>query len=245
MAQHGGLKSSSFKRSSSRKKKGGRCRLRRSKPAYDIDEQDTDGYIYWHENTRKTLGWVYLRFQPDRWYFEFIFMARKAGIVAATITLGKVGDGWLAWVTITAITLTAIGLQLAFVPFPVDTAKAEQVLCECAPEACSPDGPLKLLSVFLMSVKNPSLNDLQLAGLICQLATLACGLLCVTINRPDVNFVIGCCSLAAMGCFVALVLHFWHVSLAAVLADRYQEKTRYHEKVSREPTASAKKTLPI
>ncbi len=102
--------------------------------------------------------------------------------------------------------------------------------------------PLKLLSVFLMSVKNPSLNDLQLAGLICQLATLACGLLCVTINRPDVNFVIGCCSLAAMGCFVALVLHFWHVSLAAVLADRYQEKTRYHEKVSREPTASAKKT---
>ena len=168
--------------------------------------------------------------------------AFKAGIVAATITLGKVGDGWLAWVTITAITLTAIGLQLAFVPFPVDTAKAEQVLCECAPEACSPDGPLKLLSVFLMSVKNPSLNDLQLAGLICQLATLACGLLCVTINRPDVNFVIGCCSLAAMGCFVALVLHFWHVSLAAVLADRYQEKTRYHEKVSREPTASAKKT---
>lgn len=63
------LKSASLKSGGSYKsrgKQGGKSR--RKRPDYAIDESDKDGYIYWHENTRKTLGWVYLRFRPQRWY---------------------------------------------------------------------------------------------------------------------------------------------------------------------------------
>jgi hypothetical protein len=37
----------------------------RKPPEYEVDETETDGYIYWHDGTRKTLGWVYLRFRPE------------------------------------------------------------------------------------------------------------------------------------------------------------------------------------
>ena len=36
-------------------------------PWYEVDETDKDGYIFWDESTRRTLGWLYLRFQPNRW----------------------------------------------------------------------------------------------------------------------------------------------------------------------------------
>ena len=29
--------------------------------AYDLDESETDGYIFWDDSTRRTLGWLYLR----------------------------------------------------------------------------------------------------------------------------------------------------------------------------------------
>ena len=30
---------------------------------YEVDETETDGYVYWDETTRRTLGWVFLRFK--------------------------------------------------------------------------------------------------------------------------------------------------------------------------------------
>ena len=42
-------------------------------------------------------------------------MARKAGIIATTIFLGKVGDGWIGWFVITSITVLALALQLLMV----------------------------------------------------------------------------------------------------------------------------------
>ena len=62
-------------------------------PEYEVDEMETDGYIYWHDGTRQTLGWVYLRFRPDRWWFEFVFMFRKVAVLAVTTYLGNIGEG--------------------------------------------------------------------------------------------------------------------------------------------------------
>eukprot|EP01047_Picozoa_sp_COSAG01_P008001 COSAG01_NODE_310_length_19129_cov_22.110615_5_plen_1172_part_00 len=119
-----------------------RTAARRQAPktaAYAIDEDDTDGYIYWHEGTRKMLGWIFLRFRPQRWYWEFIFMARKAIIITVTIWLGKVGDGWIAWFVISTTTLLAIALQTVLIPFPEDPEQQGRVLCECE---CAEDNPL-------------------------------------------------------------------------------------------------------
>ena len=175
-------------------------------------------------------------------------MARKAGIIATTILLGKVDGGWIAWFVITSITFLAIALQLLMVPFPDEkNVKMSGILFECAPvreqqsrglrkvyamtaTTCSEmlaysfifvflddvqdvcptqSGPCSPVAKLLLAIKNPGLNDLQLAGLICQIVTLFCGLMCVTIGKEDqmTNFVLGCCSLTAMGCFVGLVLH--------------------------------------
>ena len=61
-------------------------------------------------------------------------MARKAGIIATTIFLGKVDDGWIAWFVITSITFLAIALQLLMVPFPDEkNVKMSGILFECAP----------------------------------------------------------------------------------------------------------------
>eukprot|EP01051_Picozoa_sp_SAG22_P007982 SAG22_NODE_584_length_8876_cov_42.811667_6_plen_799_part_00 len=39
----------------------------KGKPWYEVDTRETDGYIYWDEATRRTLGWIYLRYKPNRW----------------------------------------------------------------------------------------------------------------------------------------------------------------------------------
>ena len=204
--------------------KGGWCR--RGPPEYDVDESETDGYIYWHEDTRQTFGWVYLRYRPERWWFEFVFMARKVAVVAVTIYLGNIGEGYVAWAAITMITAVAGVVQGTLLPFPEDrTTRYCKAPCSCCSTTglCSPHrGLFKYPARVLIAFLNPSLNDLEFAGLMCQMITLICGLGCLiwgqddTINRGDtepVAFVLAVVSLCAMLLFVAVVLNFWYTAI--------------------------------
>lgn len=129
----------------------------------------------WHDGTRKTLGWVYLRFRPERWYFEFVYMARKVAVLTTTTYLGSVGSGHIAWGVIFMITVAACFGQWFMTPFPEDrAARYSSTPCPCCSDLCSPHhGPFKPLVRALMAYLNPSLNDLELGGLTCQLVSLA------------------------------------------------------------------------
>eukprot|EP01043_Picozoa_sp_COSAG02_P027444 COSAG02_NODE_1620_length_11617_cov_3.185275_7_plen_1458_part_00 len=201
--------------------KSGWCR--RGPPEYDVDEEETDGYIYWHASTREMLGWAHLRFRPECWWFEFVFMGRKLAVVAVTTYLDNVGEGYVALSAIAAITVIAFAAQCFFTPFPEDrAARYSKALCPCCSAAglCSPhQGFFKYPVRVLLAFSNPSLNDLELAGLTCQLAILLCGLGCLvwgednSINGDNtteqLTFVFGAASMCSSLLFVTLVLIFW------------------------------------
>ena len=200
--------------------KGGWCR--RGPPEYDVDELETDGYIYWHEGTRQTFGWVYLRFRPECWWFEFVFMARKVAVVAVTTYLGNTGEGYVAWIAITMITVVAAVVQGKLLPFPEDrTARYSKAPCSCCSSTglCSPHrGLFRCPTRAFIAFLNPSANDLEFAGLMCQLVTLICGLGCLILGQDDtinsgntgpVAFVLAAVPLCAMLVFVVVVLNFW------------------------------------
>ena len=205
---------------------------KRPPPEYEVDETETDGYIYWHEPTRRQIGWVYLRFRPKRWYFEFVYMMRKVAILAVTTFLGTTVSGHAAWACTFIITLAALVWQIFLSPFPEDrAARYSQTLFPCCPEMCSPHrGAFKALVRVLMSFANPSLNDLELAGILCQLVTLACGLGCLLWGvdgkldgetaGEKINFVLGVISLGAMLLFVTVVLTFWNKAIWGALKQK-------------------------
>jgi hypothetical protein len=201
--------------------KGGYCR--RGPPEYDVDEEETDGYIYWHANTRKTLGWFYLRFRPECWWFEFVFMGRKVAMLVVATYLGNVGKSYVAWSAVAVITVLAFVAQCFYTPFPEDRAarysNAPSSCCS-ASSLCSPQqGFFKYPARVLIAVLNPSLNDLEFAGLACQLATLLCGLGCLAWSEDDpingdgtaeqLAFVLGAVSMCTALLFVVVVLIFW------------------------------------
>ena len=206
----------------------------RKPPEYEVDEEETDGYIYWHDGTRKTLGWVYLRFRPERWYFEFVYMMRKVAVLAVTTYLGNVGEGHVAWGVITLITSVAFAGQWFLTPFPEDRAtRYSKTLCPCCADLCSPHhGLFKYPVRVMMSYMNPSLNDLELAGLTCQLVTLVCGLGCLVWGRAgsidsgdmaeQINFILGVISLSAMLLFVGIVVIFWQKAVWIVIVIKWR-----------------------
>ena len=203
-------------------------------PEYEVDEMETDGYIYWHDGTRQTLGWVYLRFRPDRWWFEFVFMFRKVAVLAVTTYLGNIGEGQFAWTAITMITSAAFAAQWVLAPFPENrAARYTKVPCPgCSIDGlCSPQRgffkyPVRILTAYL----NPSLNDLELAGLTCQLVTLVCGLGCLVWSKDgaidtsdtaeQIIFVLGIVSLCAILLFVVMVFIFWYKAVWNVIMTR-------------------------
>ena len=89
---------------------------------------------------------------------------------------------------------------------------------------------MQALVRVLMSFANPSLNDLELAGILCQLVTLACGLGCLLWGvdgkldgetaGEKINFVLGVISLGAMLLFVTVVLTFWNKAIWGALKQK-------------------------
>jgi hypothetical protein len=73
----------------------------------------------------------------------------------------------------------------------------------------------------LLALKHPSLNDLQMAGLLCQVVTLICGVFLLLIgthaSNEGVNFVLGCDFL--LSAFVSGMLSDGLERLTALLID--------------------------
>ena len=139
-------------------------------------------------------------------------MFRKVAILAVTAYLGNIGEGQVAWTAIAMITSVAFAAQWVLAPFPENrAARHTKVPCPgCSIDGlCSPQrGFFKYPARVLTAYFNPSLNDLELAGLTCQLLTLVCGLGCLiwgkdgAIDTSDtaeqVIFVLGIVSLCAI-----------------------------------------------
>ena len=83
-------------------------------------------WVLWHqlphgdlqdEDMMKKFGWMYARYRPACYYFEWVLMAQKAAIAFVTIFLSNSERFWISWPVLMIITIVSLVLQLKLLPY--------------------------------------------------------------------------------------------------------------------------------
>ena len=205
--------------SSSTRVTGGCCR--QNPPEYDVDEEETDGYIYWHASTRRCSAGLFA-IPTECWWLNL-----SSWDVNSRNRRHHLPQQWTNWKRLRRMVCNccdhSVCIRCAVVLTIQRTglrdAQCPPLLLRRWPLLTAPR-LIKYPARVLLAFSNPSLNDLELAGLICQLATLLCGLGCLVWSEVDpINgdimtkqstFVLGAASMCTVLLFVAVVLIFWY-----------------------------------
>lgn len=181
----------------------------------EIEIADEAASVIHHDRqTLTVMGWLFIRFRPAYYWWEFVIMGRKATLTLVVVFLGT--QGAIALSLTLAGTLITLGLQKRHAPFREDALtfaaerRAEIRRRNRATHAPWESRSRRALRRMKEYSEMPSLNGLQLAALTTHLITLVCGLLCLVSGNPDSGLAIaaGYASLAAIVFFVCLVVRY-------------------------------------
>jgi hypothetical protein len=181
----------------------------------EIELADEASSVIHHDrHTLTVMGWLFVRFRPAYYWWEFVIMARKAVLTLIVVFLGTAGSVALS-LTLGGTVLTLF-LQRRHAPFREDAltfAAARRAEIRRRKRAKNAPWESRLRRAWRRVKENwdmPSLNGLQLVALSTHLVTLACGLLCLISGDPDSGIALaaGYASLFVMLIFVGMVIHY-------------------------------------
>ena len=97
------------------------------------------------EDMLKKFGWLYARYRPACYYYEFVVMAQKAAMAAATTFISNDNRLFVAWPLVTMITAVSLALQLKLMPFRESTLRKlkERPVRHIPLETIGEDGEIK------------------------------------------------------------------------------------------------------
>lgn len=167
--------------------------------------------IHQDRRTLTVMGWLFVRFRPSRWYWEFMIMARKALLTLIVVFLGTLGGAALA-LTLLATAFTFV-LQWCYAPFREDAmtfaaARRAQERQAKRSKFAAEGRRQRLFRRVKDEWMMPSLNGLQLVALLMHLVTLACGLACLSSGDPDSGLAI----IAGWAALLVIVLFLYMVA---------------------------------
>ena len=69
------------------------------------------------EDMLKKFGWMYARYRPACYYYEWVIMGQKAAVAAFTTFLSNESSFKFSWPVLVIITLGSLALQLKLMPY--------------------------------------------------------------------------------------------------------------------------------
>lgn len=188
--------------------------------------------IHHDRHTLTVMGWLFVRFRPAYYWWEFVIMGRKFLLTLTVVFLGSVGSAGLSLALCgTLITLLA---QLRHSPFREDALtfaaarRADILRRQRAKHAPWESHIRRAWWSVKEDWKMPSLNGLQIIALTAHLVTLACGMLCLISNDPNssIAIVAGYASLLAILVFVGTVVRYMQPRCGRAHDRNVQRQTR-------------------
>ena len=136
------------------------------------------------EDMMRKFGWMYARYRPGCFYFEFVLMFEKAALSAVTTFLTNRNRFNITWPIAIVITLASIVVQLKVLPYaecclsrPL-TSRSEHELTamlDSDPRQFRGTGGCVLLKRWFYCLRHPfSANAIEVVGLTAQLSLLSC-----------------------------------------------------------------------
>ena len=69
------------------------------------------------EDMQRKFGWLYARYRPACYYFEWILLIQKAGFAGITTFFGNANRFWVSWPSLLVLTFGSLLLQLKLQPY--------------------------------------------------------------------------------------------------------------------------------